>query len=271
VNYQAYVEFAPASDLAEYVQSVWFRSVSPAEADHPARVVPDGCMDLIWMESGLIVAGPDTRAWNGPLASGDEIVGLRFRPGMAAPLLGLPATELVDWRTALKDVSPAWADQLNRAIKPGFSAQAVRHALQASLRDRLRGAPEYDRAVRHVAVAIQSAGGENPVRVDQLAEAVGLSERQLHRRCREAFGYGPKLLARIVRFQRFLKSADAAWIRPIAHLAADCGYADQAHLTREVKQLSGLPPARLLAERKAARVPGHHLPLPLGEGWGAGS
>jgi AraC-like DNA-binding protein len=243
-----YVEFAPAPDLAEYIQSIWFRRVSPAEAQQPARVVPDGCMDLIWADNAIMVAGPDRHAWMGPLASGVEIVGMRFRPGMAPPLLGMPAMELVDRRTALDDVSASWAHDLNERIPPNASSVAIGNALQASLRSRVQRAAEVDRAAQYVAAIIQRAGDEQQPRVGELADAIGLSERQLLRRCQEAFGYGPKLLARIIRFQRFLRLA-AANGRHIAHLAADCGYADQAHLTREVKELSGLPPAGLLAER----------------------
>ena len=77
---------------------------------------------------------------------------------------------------------------------------------------------------------------------------VGLSERQLRRRIEDAVGYPPRMLARVLRFQRFLRAARAAGrARHLAVLAADAGYADQAHLTRESRALSGLPPAALLA------------------------
>jgi AraC-like DNA-binding protein len=259
-----YVEFPPAPDLAEYVQSIWYRRISPSEAKHPARVVPDGCMDLIWVEDGVMVAGPDTRAWTGPLASGAEIVGLRFWPGMAPALLGLPATELLDQRAALEDISRSWAGEIDGRIGTNADAVAIGLALQASLRARLCRPLVVDHAVQHVAAVIQQSSAERQTRVDELADAVGLSERQLHRRCRDAFGYGPKLLARIIRFQRFLSLADAANGRPIAHLAAECGYADQAHLTREVNELAGLPPARLLAERAVRQ----DAPSPPGRGLG---
>jgi AraC-like DNA-binding protein len=80
-----------------------------------------------------------------------------------------------------------------------------------------------------------------------LANDFGLSERQLRRRVEDAVGYSPRTLVRILRFQRFLHAARAAGPgRHLAALAADLGYADQAHLTRETKELSGLPPAALL-------------------------
>jgi len=73
-----------------------------------------------------------------------------------------------------------------------------------------------------------------PVRV--LAAEVGLSERQLRRRCGTAFGYPPSVLRRLLRLQRFLRSAIAITPeRPsLAVLAAAAGYADQAHLAREL-------------------------------------
>jgi AraC-like DNA-binding protein len=71
------------------------------------------------------------------------------------------------------------------------------------------------------------------------AESVGVNERRLHRLCLAAFGYGPKTLARILRMRRALRMARAGM--PFASVAAIAGYADQAHLAREVKALVGVP------------------------------
>jgi transcriptional regulator GlxA family with amidase domain len=83
-------------------------------------------------------------------------------------------------------------------------------------------------------------------RVAALGERLGISERQLRRRFETAVGYPPKTLARVLRLQRFLGLAgrDGA---DIARLAAEAGYADQPHLTRDCAELAGLPPAALLA------------------------
>ena len=89
-------------------------------------------------------------------------------------------------------------------------------------------------------------------RTEDVADDVGLSVRQLRRRCHAAAGYGPKTLQRVLRFQRFVRMLDAAAPPPdLASAAALAGYADQAHLTRECAALSGLTPAAL------ARVRGH--------------
>lgn len=84
-----------------------------------------------------------------------------------------------------------------------------------------------------------------------IGDDLGISERQLRRRFHAAVGYGPKILARVLRFQRLLVLASrrGAARGELARLALDAGYADQAHMTAEVTRLAGDPPARLLAAR----------------------
>jgi len=212
-------------------------------------------MDLIWVEHEITIAGPDRVAWAAPLTAGEEIVGVRFYPGVAPSLLGLPASELVSQRVEMELISRDWAEDLHRRFDESDSTQVIGQKIQASLRARLDASVQVDRAVRHVATRIWRSDAEVSSRIDELADDVGLSERQLNRRCHDAFGYGPKMLARIIRFQRFLALAGAAQGQSIALMAGESGYADQSHLTREVKELSGLPPAKLLAERRGLQSP----------------
>jgi transcriptional regulator GlxA family with amidase domain len=81
--------------------------------------------------------------------------------------------------------------------------------------------------------------------VPELAAAVGLGERQLRRRFAAAVGYGPKTFARVARFRRALYLVRAG--EPLAAAAAGAGYADQAHMTREVGALAGRTPGALAA------------------------
>jgi AraC-like DNA-binding protein len=81
-----------------------------------------------------------------------------------------------------------------------------------------------------------------PVRA--VAERLGLSERQLHRRCLVLFGYGPKTLGRVLRFDRAVALARGG--TAFADVAAAAGYADQAHLSREVRALAGVPLSTLV-------------------------
>ncbi|MEU4751642.1 helix-turn-helix transcriptional regulator, partial [Micromonospora tulbaghiae] len=119
---------------------------------------------------------------------------------------------------------------------PGDEAASV---LTRVARDRLRAAGGPDPVGARVAARL-AAGAT----VAATAAEVGLGERALHRRSRALFGYGPKTLARILRMRRALDLARTG--APLAEVAVRSGYADQAHLTREVRELAGVPPTRLL-------------------------
>jgi AraC-like DNA-binding protein len=106
-----------------------------------------------------------------------------------------------------------------------------------------RIAAEPDPIVRAAALGAARPGA----RVERLAAALGIGDRHLRRRFAAAVGYGPKTLHRILRFQRFLQLMGRGPATDLAWLALEAGYADQAHLTRECRRLSGLTPAQLLA------------------------
>ncbi|MFD3452604.1 helix-turn-helix domain-containing protein [Streptomyces sp. NPDC058691] len=212
---------------------LWTRTAD-AEA---ARVLPDGCTDLIWGEdTGLFAAGPDTRAHLAESPPGTRYAGLRFAPGAGPAVLEAPAHELRDRRVPLDALWPgADARRLTERVAAAADPGA---ALEAAV---LRRPPR-----RPVPYASETAAGlAAGTRVLDVAAALGVSERQLHRRCLDAFGYGPKTLARILRLQRALRLARRGL--PFAELAGRAGYADQAHLARDVRALAGVPLGRLLA------------------------
>jgi transcriptional regulator GlxA family with amidase domain len=80
--------------------------------------------------------------------------------------------------------------------------------------------------------------------VADVSSRVYVSERQLRRRFAERVGYGPKTLHRVLRFQRLVSILGEPGTE-LARAAVTAGYADQAHLTRECRELSGLTPAEL--------------------------
>ena len=87
--------------------------------------------------------------------------------------------------------------------------------------------------------------------VSAASREVSLTERHLRRRFHDAVGYGPQTLQRVLRLRRFLALAESGASAELARVAAEAGYADQPHLTRECAELAGLPPAALLASRAA--------------------
>ncbi|MCL9796908.1 helix-turn-helix domain-containing protein [Frankia sp. AgKG'84/4] len=202
-------------------------------------MLPDGCVDIIWHSDGrLIVAGPDTAASTVRWAPGVRYAGLRFDPGLGPAHLGVGAEQLRDSRVELADL---WGAGPARRLAERVAAAADPATALAA---ELAGRATHPGLADPLAPAIV-AGIRGGVAVPGLARAVGLSERQLLRRCRRMFGYGPKTLARILRLQEAVRVAGPG--RSLADVAADAGYADQAHLAREVRTLAGVTPTGLLA------------------------
>jgi AraC-like DNA-binding protein len=247
-----YTEWAAPAALRDGVACLWAQVTTPG-ADRVGLVLPDGCTDLIWEQGrGAFVAGPDTGPVPTTITAGTVVLGVRFLPSAGGAALGIPLSELRDRRVDLADLRPDQARRLPATLD--LDTAAVRTV--------------------DVAAALVAAGAPDPVvtqaarllrdpqaRVEEVAADVGLSLRQLRRRCHAAVGYGPKTLQRVLRFRRFVSRIDAFPQAPqgpegldvldLAAIAAEAGYADQAHLTRECGQLSGLTPTALARQRTA--------------------
>ena len=205
--------------------TVWTRTTSVGAEE--IRILPDGCLDVILMDGRLMIAGPDSAGRLSSSPAGTRYVGLRFDPGVGPAVLGVSAADLLDRTLPLDDVWPATRvrrleDAVAAAPDPGMTL--------ARLVDVGRPDP-------WVAATVDGLRRGRPVAA--VAAELSLSERQLHRRSLDAFGYGPKTLARILRLDRALTLVRAG--TAAAEAAATAGYADQPHMAREVRALSGVP------------------------------
>lgn len=236
-----YTEWAAAPPLRDRLACLWAAQYGAAGERHVERVIPDGCIDLLFSGGELVLAGPDTQSVELPSGENLSFVGVRFRAGVAPAALGVPASAILDQRVPARDVLGADAtrlrDELALAATPREAAKSLEAAATRWLRHR---APD-----PLVLAAISRLERRADWTVAGLAEALGVSERQLRRRFVEAVGYGPKLLERVLRLRRFIGAADAG-ATGLARLALDAGYADQPHLTRECQELTGMTPGRLL-------------------------
>jgi AraC-like DNA-binding protein len=245
-----YREYAPPASLARAVSCLWV-GVTPAAGAPPTRVLPDACADLIWRGgAGVSLAGPDTGPVLAPVPPGTVLAGIRFRPGAGGAALGLPLSVLLDQQLdpgALRTGLPggrgtSLVTQVHGELAPGEAM----HRLVRLTGEMVAAAPP-DPLVAEAAAQLSRPGA----RVGLVARHLGISERQLHRRCVAAVGYGPVLLRRVLRFRHVVSRIDAGGaLDDLAGLAALAGYADQAHLTRESRDLAGLAPAALARLRR---------------------
>jgi AraC-like DNA-binding protein len=251
-----YQEFAPGGALEAMVECFWSQAVpAPAEPGNH-RVLPDGCMDLLFdfraeARPRVSIVGTMSRALVVESSGESDLIGIRFRPGGLPALLGLDAAALRDFDA-----------------EPGCFGD--RSALE--LWERLAGVPAARRpvilrqSVRSVAVdplvawcanRIEASGGA--LSMAELEAASGAGSRQIERKFLRHVGISPKAFARIARFRRLLarvgvgtgtRAAQTRW----ADLAADCGYADQPHMVREFRAFAGITPTQYFASRTVGFV-----------------
>ena len=225
----AYRELPPPPGLAAVVRCLWVRE---AGAGEEVLVLPDGCVDVVVRDGRATVAGPDTGPVESVMPAGAVVAGVRFRPGAAEAVLGVPADALRDLRVPLEDLWGA----AGRLV--GERAGADPAALAAALARRLARGPD----PRVVGAAFLLARTPD-LPVPAVARAVGLGERQLRRAFTAGVGYGPRTFARVMRFRRALALLEGG--EAPARAAADAGYADQPHMTRELGALAGRTPGAL--------------------------
>ena len=179
---------------------------------------------------------------------------LSLTPAGARAVFGVPAAELAERSVELEDVVGRLARSLREELE-GYATwperfAAVERVLLVLVRQYDRGAsvrPEVGQAWR----LIRQSRGLTPVRA--VAAGVGWSTRHLEQRFRSEFGITPKAAVRLTRFERSVSAARDPG-RRLADVAAECGYADQAHLAREWRDLAGLPPSRWRVEDDFAFV-----------------
>ena len=243
-----YAEWRPPAALRGAVACLW-ASVVPDGDWGESLVLPDGCSDLIWEQgTGGYVAGPDTGPVRSVMKAGTVVIGVRFRPSAGGPALGVPLSELRDQRVELSDLRRRDARRLPGTLDPDTAATRALDLAATLVAD---GDP--DPVATRAAVLL----ADPRVRAEDVAAEIGLSMRQLRRRCHAVVGYGPKTLQRVLRFRRFVGRIDAGLpsgqdAHDLAALAAQAGFADQAHLTRECRALAGLTPAMLVRQRGPA-------------------
>ena len=218
---------------------------------------------IIDLDAGWSIA--DGRAESAPIRLGSFVAGLTDGPVLVAHggsarcvqvdltplgarrLLGLPMSELANRSVPIENVLGRWGHELVQRVgeAPDW---ATRFALvDWALRARLAETPPVDSELAWSLGRLVDSGGAAVI--GDLAGELGWSHRRLIARFRDAVGLPPKLVARIVRFERLITLVATDPAIDWACAAATCGYFDQAHLAREVRDLAGVTPTELRADR----------------------
>lgn len=268
----------PGPPLSEFVDSVWL--FAGGQAPRKERIFPSGTSELVINLCDNEVRLPDPaqpdryERFSGAVLSGtystpflcdamqhESMLGVHFKPGGAFPFLGALASELTDAHANLEDLWGRSAIELRERLCIAATPRERFQIMEEILANRLRRA-----AKRHLAVPLAldlfgPAGTGAAVR--DVAREVGLCQRRFIEVFTAQVGLRPKLLCRLLRFQRARTLAERAETVDWAGLAATSGYFDQSHLINDFQEFSGLSPTEFSRQHpRDGRVKSNHLPLP---------
>jgi AraC-like DNA-binding protein len=215
--------------------------------DAPMRVVMPGRREA--QEFGGLLSGFHTEPARIEHDGNQHGVQLQLTPAGARALFGFPAGEVAGDAIPLDDVWGATGRELVERLSAATTWPERFDVLDRVLMRAAAGPAEVPADVRaetsHAWRRLVATDGR--IDVQALAREVGWSRRHLTQQFSDEFGVGPKEMARVLRFERSKWMVVRADRPTLAAIAADCGYADQAHMARDWRALAGHSPTRWLA------------------------
>lgn len=260
----------PVAPLRPFVRLLWAGWTPPPSSSRAVRehVLPTGHMHLAFRWAGpplrlfrdaqdtvgyfpgdAVVGGARSHYYAKEAGAQGWSVGAQLEPGAAGALLRTSAQDLAERHTPLADICGPGAvalllERLHAQSDPASCLQVLETWLLARTATTVRG--------MHPAVAASLASLHGGAQVQDAVLASGLSHRHLIARFREATGLAPKQHARVLRLKLALAGLATPGLQA-ACIAADAGFADQAHLTREFRDLTGVTPTDWLRAAPAQR------------------
>jgi AraC-like DNA-binding protein len=180
-------------------------------------------------------------------------VGIGLTPAGAYALFGTPMHELANVLVELSDLIGGRAEQLAERLARARTWPARFDLLDELLPRWLQAGPGQLDDVAYAWRRLRQASGR--ITVAELADTVSRSRRYLELRFRDQIGVPPKTAARVLRFEHALSLATGSGRPAWSEVATQCGYVDQAHLTKDFRQLAGCTPSDLLARKENWRYP----------------
>jgi AraC-like DNA-binding protein len=268
------VTHVPGPPLSRFVAYLWWMRDVPEHTTE--RIVPSGTLELVinlqddeigiyragttqrQHHSGAVVSGAYHEYFVADTSAHASIVGVHFKPGGAGAVLGLPPGELADRHVDLACLWGRAAIELRERLCAAVTPAQRLTTLESSLRSR-----QPARWVGHEAVPLALEQLARPgATVRDVAASVHLSWRRLIEVFTAEVGMSPKRLQRVLRFQQACRLGGHSEAPDWARIAQLCGYFDQSHLIRDMREFTGLSPVHLVEASK--QVKDHHVAVPEG-------
>ena len=245
----------PSPDLGRWVENHWvLRWSLPDGLAYPSQVLPHPTTNLT-VERGVrrpeappvavLVTGPVTRRFDVTNTGSGWVWGVRFRPGGFDALEGADARALAVRTDSADDVMPpSVVATLDRLHDTGAPVEQDRDRVETALRTVASGLPPDPEHELVLAVVADMLADPGLVRVAQVVERHQVPVRRLQRLFARYVGVSPKWVLARYRMHDVVSALDAGRAGSLADLAAEHGWYDQAHFTRDFRALVGVTPAR---------------------------
>jgi AraC-like DNA-binding protein len=261
-------QHVPGPPLAQHIDRLWY--YVDFQPDHDREhVLPDGTFELLinLQETPRKLFDREDptrhdsfkRAWFSGTHAGylvidalpcSSMMGAHFKPGGAAPFLGLPANELSDQVVELDALWAAqageWRERLLAATGPHAKFKVFEQLLLGRLHESRGEAAGGNGVTWALERFIRDPHLQN---IRSVSKALGVSHKHFIEQFRRRVGMPPKLFCRIRRFQRVLGAIQSAGRVDWADVAYSCGYFDQAHFVNDFRKFAGVNPSRYMVER----------------------
>ena len=254
-----YHEYLPSERLANYVACYWTSQFHGQSTPHLHRVIPDGCVDIIFdlqagtFASGAFVTGLMTSYEVMPLAGPQSMFGIRFFVEEADRFFRFPVAEVSAAHVFLQDLwgmEALWA--MERILEAANTAERIARVEQMLMQCLNRDRPPTNSLLLTSMQYMYEQRGT--LSIAALADKVAYSERNVRRLFQQAFGVGPKELMRIIQFQSLLQMLSRNQAVPFVEAALQCGYYDQSHVIKSFRAFYGEPPSGVFAQPQRTGV-----------------
>ncbi|MFY9309167.1 MAG: helix-turn-helix domain-containing protein [Bacteroidia bacterium] len=260
MNYKTY---APCTTLSAFVKCYWDLKASKEIKPEKQRIVPDGCMEMIFhygdlfkqhFKDGRYIVQPRSFVFGqitNPLyiePTGETgIFAIRFHPDGFTPFSTMSICDMQNRAVSLQELFGYEGLLLENEILSALTNEDRVGKIESFLINRLLTPESIDQITKSCVETIMRLNGQ--LSVNELAQNLKINRRQLERKFSSVIGLSPKQLSKIIRLQATLKMLENNQFTNLTSVANEGNYYDQAHFIKDFQEFTGLSPKKFYSNK----------------------
>jgi len=257
-----YKTIAPHNDLRVFVKCYWTLEVPKEIKPEKQRIVPDGCMEMIfhygdlykqYFQNGSYIIQPKCFVFGQithPLdiePTGETgIFAIRFHPDGFTPFVTMPINDMENRAVPLQALFGKAGLLLEKEVLNAVTNEERVKIIESFLMKILITPKFIDSITKSSVEIILQLNGQ--LNVDELSDQLNIHRRQLERKFSSVIGLSPKQLLKIIRLQSTLKMLANNQFTSLTSIAAEGNYYDQAHFIKDFKEFTGMSQKKFYSE-----------------------